>query len=208
MAGGERTVPAGVPEVGSPGLSGAGERREKSATTDGSDEKEPRVSEDRDALLLPTRGKEPVRQESADPLEQGEKGEKGKGGQQAGGYVPELNQTRVEGSISNRGALGVDAVKTPMGVYRQQLTMQIGSRWEHHRRKLMDLISVGTVRVLFYVTREGRVQDLRVLESSSNQTFVEVCERSVREAEIAPPPPEVELMNDGRMEIAFTFTIF
>ena len=166
-----------------------------------------------DALLIPSKGEEAVVGRKPGARERagagrGEGGDGGSPGQEAGGYAPELHRTRVEGSISNRGPAGMDAVKTPMGVYRQQVCMQIGSRWEYHRRKRMDLIAIGTVRVRFYVTREGRIQGLKVVECSSNRTFAEVCERSVREAEIAPPPAEVDLMNDGRMEMVFTFTIF
>ena len=204
MTGVEQSVEAGSGQAGSePGKVEPG----KAGAVAGGQEEKRSVSEDRDALLLPGAGKGPVQKEPAEAVG-GESGGGGAPGQRGGGYAPELTQTRVEASISNRGLAAMDAVKTPMGVYRQQICMQIGSRWEYHRRKRMDVIALGTVRVRFYVTREGRVQDLKILECSSNRTFEEVCERSVREAEIAPPPPEVELMNDGRMEMVFTFTIF
>jgi TonB family protein len=176
----------------------------------GGEEQPPSADEAKDALLLgqkpPEAGRDtPVPAQPAEAVGAARKRQRAAASE---GYSPELHQTRVEGSISNRGRPGVDAVKTPMGVYRRQVCMQIGSRWEHHRRQRMDLIALGTVRVRFFVTQQGRVEGVEILENSSNQTFSDICERSVRQAEISPPPPEVELMNDGRMEMVFTFTIF
>lgn len=124
------------------------------------------------------------------------------------GYQPDMRQTRIEGSISNRRKPGVDAIKTPLGVYRAAVSAQIQSRWLYYTKQRMDLLALGTVRVRFFVTQDGRVQNVSILENDSNQTFANVCEESVRDAEIAPPPADLEVMQDGRLELVFSFTLY
>lgn len=125
------------------------------------------------------------------------------------GYQPDMRQTRIEGNISNRNSRpGVDAVKTPLGVYRQQVSAQIQSRWLYYTKQRMDLLAIGTVRVRFFVDQNGRVKDVQIVENDSNQSFASICEQSVREAEIAPPPADLELMKDGRLELVFSFTLY
>jgi outer membrane biosynthesis protein TonB len=124
------------------------------------------------------------------------------------GFTPDMRRTRIEGSISNRGKPGVDALRTPLGVYRRQVSQQIQSRWLYWTKKRMDLLAIGTVRIRFFVTQQGRVEDVEIVSNDSNESFAGVCEQSVREAEIAPPPADLELMKDGRLELVFSFTLY
>jgi hypothetical protein len=124
------------------------------------------------------------------------------------GFTPDMRRTRIEGSISNRGKVGVDALRTPLGVYRRQVSQQIQSRWLYWTKKRMDLLAIGTVRIRFFVTQQGRLEDVEIVSNDSNESFASVCEQSVREAEIAPPPADLELMKDGRLELVFSFTLY
>ncbi len=125
------------------------------------------------------------------------------------GYQPNLEQTKIEGSISNRGAASVDAVKTPLGVFKKQISEAIGSRWHYYIKQRNDLVTVGLARVSFFVTKDGRIQDVRVIDNSSNDIFAFACKQSILEAEVPPAPPEAfEAMKDGRMEITFTFNLY
>ena len=125
------------------------------------------------------------------------------------GYQPHLEQTKIEGNISNRGAAAVDAVKTPLGVYKRQISEAIGSRWHYYVKQRNDLVTVGVARVTFFVTKAGRIQDVRVIDNTSNETFAIICAQSIREAELPPAPPETfEAMKDGRMENTFTFNLY
>ncbi len=124
------------------------------------------------------------------------------------GTQPELRQTRIDGSISNRGRPGVDAVKTPMGVYREKIRMQIHSRWLREVEEKKSTCTPGLVRVAFYVAREGRIEGVRVLENTSNGGFGDICEYAVRAAKLPPPPPDVELMKDERLEMVFSFYLY
>ncbi|HEX8309942.1 MAG TPA: hypothetical protein VF614_01415, partial [Chthoniobacteraceae bacterium] len=124
-------------------------------------------------------------------------------------YQEHQEQTRIEGSITNKGAAGVAAVKTPLGVYQKQLSQSVGSRWHYYRQKRADLISLGETKVSYSITPEGKITNVKVVLNTSNQTFAELCAQSVREAEIPLPPPDViTMMKDGRLEGVFSFVLY
>lgn len=125
------------------------------------------------------------------------------------GYRAEKEQTKIEGSISNRGRPGVDAVGTPLGRYRKAIADAIGSRWYYYINQRMDLITVGDVHIKFLITETGQVQSVRILSNTANNTFGEFCMRSVTEAKIPPLPPDVaSKLEDGKLEIEYHFTVY
>jgi TonB family protein len=125
------------------------------------------------------------------------------------GYRAQKEQTKIEGSISNRGRPGVDAIGTPLGRYRKAIADAIGSRWYYYVNQRMDLITVGDVHIKFVITRSGRVEGVKILSNTANATFGEFCMRSVTEAKIPPLPPDVSAkLDDGRLEIEYHFTIY
>jgi outer membrane biosynthesis protein TonB len=125
------------------------------------------------------------------------------------GYQPQLQKTRIEGSISNRGKAAVDAVSTPLARYKKQVNDAIGSRWYYYIRGKMDLIAAGSVHMSFAINDRGDPVAVRVESNSSNQSLADVCERAIRDAEIEPPPPElVAPLKDGRLEYSLTFTFY
>ncbi len=125
------------------------------------------------------------------------------------GYQPELEKSRVEGRITNRGRNAVDAVATPLGRYKTQVYNAIGARWLYYVKSQMDVLAIGSAKVSFYVTRSGRVQAIRVDGNTANASFAEVCERAIRDAEIASPPAgSLDELRDGRLEYSITFTLY
>ena len=116
-------------------------------------------------------------------------------------YQPELEKTRVEGSISNRGRPGVDSVKTPLGIYRKKLWAAIGSRWNFYVKQHEDIAGLGETQVSYSVTARGEIINVRVVSTTGNSTLSEIGAQSVREAEIPLPPPDViELMKNGTLD--------
>jgi outer membrane biosynthesis protein TonB len=106
-------------------------------------------------------------------------------------YRAEKQQTRLAGSITNRGASAVNAIGTPLGQYQKMLYDAVGSRWYMYVGRQRDLISIGTLRLVFKVDRQGRPQNLRVAENSSNESFANVCLQSVLEVQLPPIPEDV-----------------
>jgi hypothetical protein len=122
------------------------------------------------------------------------------------GFQEEQTQTRVEGSISNRGPKGVDAVKTPLGTYLKQVKAQIGSRWFYYMKQRRDLFATGSAKISFVITKDGKVRDVRVIDNTSNAAFALMCQQCITEAEITPPPDEAApVMPNGQLEHDFTF---
>jgi hypothetical protein len=125
------------------------------------------------------------------------------------GFQEQLEKTKVDGGISNRGKASVDAVKTPLAVYKKQVKAAIGSRWYFYVQQRRDLISPGSAKVSYRITKKGKITDIKVVENTSNQVFSLICEQSIREAEIGPPPDEANAsMIDGRLEEDLTFTYY
>lgn len=166
----------------------------------------PRLTQDL-ALLEPPK---PTPQPTAQPKPTPEKTAKETPARPAsqGGFQPETRITRLRGNISNRGRASVEANATPLGRYKKQVSDAIGSRWYYHVNSQMGLLNIGTVEIRFQVLPNGKVKAPRVLSNSSNESFASVSLAAVIQAEIPPIPPElVGLLENGRLEIDYSFTI-
>ena len=124
-------------------------------------------------------------------------------------YQSQKQQTRVAGSISNRGPSSVNAVGTPLGRYQKLLYDMVGSRWYQHTHERQDLISIGTTRLTFTVDRAGKVSDLKVVENTANEAFANICLQSVQELKLPPIPEDVAstLPSEG-LQQELTFILY
>jgi len=129
--------------------------------------------------------------------------------QPASAYRAEKQQTRLAGSITNRGAPSVNAVGTPLGRYQKLLYDAVGSRWYYHVNKQRDLISIGTLHLIFAVGRDGKPKNLKIIGNSSNESFANVCLQSVLDIDLPPIPDDVErsLPPEG-LDEEMTFTMY
>src|SRR5437763_13432812 len=100
-------------------------------------------------------------------------------------------RNRMAGNITNRGISSVNALGTPLGRYQKIVADSIGSRWYTYVEQKRDLITIGTLRLRFFVERSGKVKNLKITENSSNEAFANVCVQSVLEAHLPPIPEEV-----------------
>ena len=124
-------------------------------------------------------------------------------------YRRQADRTRLAGSISNRGISSVRALGTPLGRYQKYIVEAIGSRWYSAIEKQLDLFSIGNVRLVFWVDRDGHVKNLKVVENTSNELFANFCIQSVQEAQLPPMSDDLAatLPPDG-LEEEIPFTIF
>jgi outer membrane biosynthesis protein TonB len=124
-------------------------------------------------------------------------------------YQAQKQQTRVAGSISNRGPSSVNAVGTPLGRYQKMLYDMVGSRWYQHTHERQDLISIGTTRLTFTIDRGGRVSNLKIIENTANETFANICLQSVQELKLPPIPEDVAgtLPSEG-LQQELTFILY
>lgn len=124
-------------------------------------------------------------------------------------YRAQKEQTRLSGSITNRGASSVNALGTPLGRYQKILYDSVGSRWYYYVAKQGDLVSIGTLRLVFSVDRSGRVANLKIVENTSNESFANVCLQSVLEMQLPPIPDDVasSLPSEG-LDEEMSFTMY
>jgi outer membrane biosynthesis protein TonB len=127
----------------------------------------------------------------------------------ASNYQAQKQQTRIAGSISNRGPSSVNAVGTPLGRYQKQMYDAVGARWYQHTAEKRDLISIGTTRLTFSIDRSGRVTNLKVAENTANEAFAIVCLQSVQELKLPPIPDDVAgtLPSEG-LQQELTFILY
>ncbi len=85
----------------------------------------------------------------------------------------------------------------------------IGSRWYAFVDQKNDLIRIGTTRVVFVVDHSGRVNNLKILENTSNEALANVCIQSIQDAQLPPIPDDLaaNLPAEG-LEMDIPFTIF
>lgn len=124
-------------------------------------------------------------------------------------YQSQKQQTRIAGSISNRGPSSVNAVGTPLGRYQKLMYDSVGARWYQHTHERQDLISIGTTRLTFTIDRSGKVSNLKVIENTANEAFAIVCLQSVQELKLPPIPDDVAstLPSEG-LQQELTFILY
>jgi Gram-negative bacterial TonB protein C-terminal len=124
-------------------------------------------------------------------------------------YRSMKERTHISGRITNRGVSSVNALGTPLGRYMKFLLDAIGSRWYAFVDRQIDLITIGTARVVFVVDRSGQVKNLKVVENSSNEALANVCIQSIQEAQLPPIPDDLAgtLPPEG-LDMDIPFTIF
>ncbi len=124
-------------------------------------------------------------------------------------YRAQEQRTRLAGSITNRGISSVRALGTPLGRYQKYVLEAIGSRWYASIEKQLDLFGIGNVRLVFWIDRNGRVKNLKVVENTSNELFANFCIQSVQEAQLPPMSDDLAatLPPEG-LEQEIPFTIF
>jgi len=127
----------------------------------------------------------------------------------ASAYRSYKDRTRISGRITNRGVSSVNAVGTPLGRYMKFLLDAVGSRWYTYLDQRIDLISIGTTRVVFTVDRSGEVKNLKVVENTANEALANVCIQSIQEAQLPPMPDDLAatLPAEG-LDMDIPFTIY
>src|SRR5271157_3922252 len=121
-------------------------------------------------------------------------------------YRQEQRITRMQGNINSRGRSSISALRTPQGRFEKAVQDANGSKLYYYVRERSDLINIGTVQIKFYVRPDGKVEDVKVLRNSSNETLASTSLQSIIEANIPPMPDELSpLLSGDRMEFTMSF---
>jgi TonB family protein len=94
----------------------------------------------------------------------------------------------------------------PMHPFKKRLYDQIGAAWYRDVVANSEKIALGTARIAFSVSPDGKITRLRVLSNTSNQFFANICLRTIKKANLSPIP--AELLTHGKFENEISFTMF
>ncbi|MFI0348034.1 MAG: energy transducer TonB [Chthoniobacterales bacterium] len=124
-------------------------------------------------------------------------------------YQSDATGSVIRGNISNKGKASVAAEATPIGHYKKMTSNAVRSRWHYYIDDHLDLFNFGTTTISFYITKEGKVTNLRIISNTSNQAFVDCCIKSIMEAKLAIIPPEITAtLQDEHLEVEYCFTVY
>ena len=129
-------------------------------------------------------------------------------------FTPHTRTSQVQGTISNRGAeAAVDAEATPKGRYIRQVLGQVEKKWNIYRVLRRDGVTYGSLQIVFYVNRKGKVEGLNVVNSKeSNPILTDFTLQAVKDAEIPPMPadvvPSLPMNDQGRLKIEYNVLIY
>ena len=123
-------------------------------------------------------------------------------------FSPFTENTKTKGAISNQGEDAVDSESTPMGKYKATIHAAIGKKWYAYKEKYRGAVTFGTMRVMFYVNRHGKVEDIEFLQKSGNPLMEEFTVKAIKDAELDQmPSPVAQALDNDRMRVEYTFTI-
>lgn len=129
-------------------------------------------------------------------------------------FTPFTRTTQTKGSISNRGnEAAVDAEETPKGRYIRQVTGQVEKKWHIYRLLRRDGVTYGSLEIVFYVNKKGKVEDLRVVnDKESNPVLTNFTLQAIRDAAIPPIPadviPSLPMNDQERLKIEYNVLIY
>lgn len=130
--------------------------------------------------------------------------------QQPPGYQPQSVQSKMSGSVNNRGKASVSALGTPLGRYEKAIGDLIGELWNILvADKLSELIRTENVKIHFYISRAGKVTGLRVKGSNQNTVLAIVSAQAITDSNLPPIPDEVaSLLPEGQLEVDYSFGFY
>lgn len=129
-------------------------------------------------------------------------------------FTPFTRVQETKGTISNRGSqVAVDAEESPKGRYIRQVTGQVEKKWHIYRHLRRDGVTYGSLRITFYVNKQGKIEDLRVVDDKeSNPVLTGFTLQAIRDAEIPPIPadvlPSLPMNDQERLKVDYNVLIY
>lgn len=113
---------------------------------------------------------------------------------------PAATASESETSKRNRAA---DA---SLGAYMPKVKAALGKSWAATLQPRAAEFQPGNVSLTFKVDGEGKVTSIATTQNSSNAAFGKFCEDYVRGIRFDPPPTRA--LEEGMLEIPFTFWLY
>jgi len=112
------------------------------------------------------------------------------------------------GGVERRGRVSPDAKMTGFGAYDRQFIDAVSSRWYDLLDNMSyDAYRSGYVKLEFNLNYDGRITEMKVLETTVTETLTLLCQKAVMDpAPFDRWPREMRLMiGDDSRKITFTF---
>lgn len=110
--------------------------------------------------------------------------------------------------LCNAGGAATPAQETATRAYMKKVSDVIGALWYSSLEKNSASLSPGKVRVRFFVTKKGGVEDFEITSKDADKTLAEIAKRAVFTAKIPPIPQEIyPALTNGRYEVNLSFTL-
>ena len=114
--------------------------------------------------------------------------------------------SRMQGNINNRGRSSIAALGTPQGRFEKRCRM----RSAHGGTTMCGSEVIWSIsapcRIRFYVRSDGKVEDVKVIRNSSNETLASISLQSIIDANLPPMPEDLAPMFSGDpMEFTLSF---
>lgn len=124
-------------------------------------------------------------------------------------FLPPGQATQSKGTITTKGNASVDAEATPTGRFMRQVTSAVEKRWhELFAKQKPDAGNAGYLKVRFYVSKEGKPQDLGFVERTGNAVIEDLTLEAILKADIPPIPKEVlPLLEGERLLVEYDIVI-
>lgn len=82
--------------------------------------------------------------------------------------------------------------ETPKERYIRQVTGLVEKKWHIYIKLRRDGVTTGSLQLVFYVNKKGKVESLRILDDKkSNKVLTEITLQAIKDAEIPPIPADV-----------------
>lgn len=124
---------------------------------------------------------------------------------------PFTRTSAIKGTITNVGDDAVDAERTAMGVYTRGVTGAVEKKWHVYRRLNKDAVSYGSLKIQFFVTKEGKAEDLKIISDprDADPRMADFTLRAILDAEIPPIPADLlPMLADERVKIEYDVLIY
>ncbi len=111
------------------------------------------------------------------------------------------------------GAAGVDAKESPKERYIGLVRGQVEKKWRSYSRLRRDGLTYGRLETVFYVTKKGKVEDVRIVnDKESNPILTGFTLRAIQDADIPLMPvdviPSLPMNDPERLKIEYNVLIY
>ncbi|MEM6885221.1 MAG: hypothetical protein AAF571_09330 [Verrucomicrobiota bacterium] len=94
-------------------------------------------------------------------------------------FSAQRRQSRLDGGADIGSQNSFGAEQTELGRYKEKLYRAVGSRWYHYVEDSSGLISIGMVKIRFYVRADGIFEKLEITEGDGTSQLHAISRRAI-----------------------------